>query len=84
MNDLVSGDLFRRPGGPRRTASGTFESSIREQPVAMEDGGGNEEEEDDYGLPVLGRRRSSNILGHMSERTARPRDDDAASNSSID
>lgn len=60
MNDLVSGDLFRQPGGPRRTASGTFEQNIQPRGRAPVREGTSDEEEDDYGLPVLGRRRSSN------------------------
>lgn len=84
MNDLVSGDLFRRPGGPRRTASGTFENSVRGPPTSREDESVNEEDEDDYGLPVLGRRKSSNVMKDIPDRGRRKIDDDTASLASVD
>lgn len=77
MNDLVSGNLFRNPN-VRRTASGTFDQDVRGRSSAIES-----EEEDDYGVPVHGRRKSSN----KEERSGLPLSqdiDDAASYASID
>lgn len=76
MNDLVSGDLFRRPG-VRRTASGTFDQAVRGRQTARES-----DEEDDYGVPVHGRRKSSNK--GETPGFAGTDIDDAASFASID
>lgn len=72
MNDLVSGDLFRRPG-VRRTASGTFGHGMRGTATARDS-----DDEDDFGVPVHGRRKSS------GKENQRPEMDDAASLASID
>lgn len=77
MNDLVSGDLFRRPG-VRRTASGTFDQAVRGRSMNRDS-----DEEDDYGLPVHGRRKSfikQDKPGVVSNQEI----DDAASFASID
>ncbi|KAK5099151.1 hypothetical protein LTR70_009976 [Exophiala xenobiotica] len=74
MNDLMSGDLFRRPGA-RRTAAGTFERDTGDQAAAQ-----GSEDEDDFGFL---RRKSSNKdteqPGHVNDHN-----DDAASFASID
>lgn len=80
MNDLVSGDLFRRPGGPRRTASGSFEQAIHPRGRTPVRKAISDEEEDDYGLPVLGRRRSSN----KDRQEQVPADVESSSQSSLD
>lgn len=77
MNDLVSGNLFRNPN-VRRTASGTFDQDVRGRSSA-----GESEEEDDYGVPVHGRRKSSN-KEERSGFTLSHEIDDAASYASID
>ncbi|KAK5948944.1 hypothetical protein OHC33_010030 [Knufia fluminis] len=74
MSDLMSGDLFRRPGA-RRTASGTFEQNIRGRPVTRDS-----DDEDDYGFV---RRMSSNRDSDQPEYV-NGRNDDAASLASID
>lgn len=77
MSDLVSGDLFRNPG-VRRTASGTFDQNIRGRQITKES-----DEEDDYGMPVYGRRKSSN-KEEKSGFALNQEIDDAASFASID
>ncbi|KAJ9658614.1 hypothetical protein H2198_003632 [Neophaeococcomyces mojaviensis] len=74
VNDLLSGDLFRRPA-VRRTASGTFEENSWSQTTGRED-----EDEDDYAMPL--RRKTSFIQNATSASSTN--DDDAASFGSID
>ena len=86
MNDLTSGALFRRPGGPRRTASGTFEQTIRSKNKAniSSDSIDEDNEEDDYGMPVRGRRRSSPVKASIVSGSRAKREDDAASLEGVD
>lgn len=98
MNDLVSGHLFRRPGGPRRTASGTFEQAIQSRGRGFyrgEDSDGEEEEDvDDYGHPVVKSRRQSRTRSARGEKSTTTfsipgsivegDDDDVVSQGSID
>jgi len=74
MNDLMSGNLFRRPG-TRRTATGTFEQDRRSQPTVQES-----EDVDDFGFL---RKGSFNKDTGQSEHV-NDHDDDAASVASID
>ena len=72
MNDLMSGDLFRRPQQERpgrRTASMSL-------PDGMPRIVGISEDEDDYGVPIRGRTRSGD--SNMSS-PVKKRDDDADS-----
>lgn len=74
MNDLMSGNLFRRPG-TRRTATGTFEQDRRGQSTVQES-----EDVDDFGFL---RKGSFNKDTGQSEHV-NDHDDDAASFASID
>ena len=74
MSDLMSGDLFRRPGA-RRTATGTFDQDVRGRTTARDS-----EDEDDYGF---GRRKSSNRTSD-GPGYGNDGDDDVASFGSID
>lgn len=83
MNDLVSGELFRRPGGPRRTASGTFEPSTtaafhgRQADTQVSDS----DDIDDYGHRVAKRRGSSR---QSKPKTMLEKDEHALSDGSVD
>lgn len=72
MNDLVSGELFRRPGGPRRTASGTFEGSRPSRGRHTDRDASDSDDMDDYGHHVANRRGSVKPLkprnGSMFEK----------------
>ena len=63
VNDLMSGDLFRRPENRRRGSSFPDQRSpARRAPGHGDDNDGEGDSEDDYGVPIRGRARSEDLL----------------------
>ncbi|KAJ9611268.1 hypothetical protein H2200_004451 [Cladophialophora chaetospira] len=73
LNDLFSGDLFRRPSdreqGPRRRRT-----SFPDQPAEPRDD--SEDSEDDFGVPIRGRTKSVESTSTKARTTGREREDD--------
>lgn len=75
MNDLMSGDLFRKPPRERaRTQSMSLPDGIPNRHLGISE----DEDEDDYGVPIRGRTRSGDSNMDSPGRGLR-RDDDTES-----
>ena len=84
INDLLSGELFRRPEQRRRRRRTSPLPEQLDRNTAEEDEGEEEEDEDDFGMPIRTRRRtgsgSAAVNGHGetvdgSSKTAERSDD---------
>jgi hypothetical protein len=56
VNDLINGDLFKRPGQERE------HQRNRSLPDQIDGKGDDDLDEDDFGVPIRGRSRSGEIL----------------------
>ncbi|KIW69471.1 hypothetical protein PV04_05347 [Phialophora macrospora] len=76
LNDLFSGDLFRRPG-EREEGVHRRRTSFPDQPAQPRDD--SEEEEDDFGVPIRGRTKSveSTPVKAQGNRVSKDEDTDS-------
>jgi hypothetical protein len=73
MNDLMSGDLFRKPPREReRAQSMSLPDGVPSRNVGIS------EDEDDYGVPIRGRAKSVDLIVNSRAKAA-TRDDDVES-----
>ncbi|OCT47601.1 hypothetical protein CLCR_03328 [Cladophialophora carrionii] len=76
LNDLFSGDLFRRPS-EREEGVHRRRTSFPDQPAQPRDD--SEEDEDDFGVPIRGRTKSVESTPAKAPRKKAEKDEDADS-----